>query len=41
MALIEATVAGCYPLASDIPPHRKMLLEENLFKLENVSELSG
>lgn len=35
MALIEATIAGCYPLASNIPPHRKMLPEENLFELED------
>lgn len=39
MSVIEATVAGCYPLASDIPAHRQMLQQQYLFSLEDEDSL--
>ena len=39
MSVIESTVAGCYPLVSDIPAHRQILSEENLFSLSNEKDL--
>ena len=39
MSVIESTVAGCYPLVSDIPAHRQLLPEKHLFSLSDETEL--
>ena len=39
MSVVEATIAGCYPLVSDIPAHRQMLADKFRFTIENDDEL--
>jgi len=39
MSVIETTLAGCYPLVSDIPAHRQMLEEKYRFSLDTYKEL--
>lgn len=39
MSVIETTVAGCYPLISDIPAHRQMLEENYRFSLDSYEDL--
>ncbi len=39
MSVIESTIAGCYPLVSDIPAHRQLLPADNLFSLDSADEL--
>ena len=40
MSVIEATLAGCYPLVSDIPAHRQMLEGKYRFSLDTYTELA-
>lgn len=38
VSLLEAMASGCYILASDIPAHRQLLKDENIFGAEELAE---
>lgn len=41
MSVIEAVLAGCYPLLSDIPAHRQLISEDEFyFELGNTKKLA-